>query len=192
MTQSKRIAVTGGIGSGKSTLCEILRKRGYAVFSCDEIAAELWREDGFLRALALRFPACCRGEKIDRALLSAHVFSDAEARAALDALTHPAIMERLLKRMDGAVSFAEVPLLYEGGYERLFSGVIALRRADRARIDAVCARDGLTEEEVQSRMRAQMDAAALAEKGCFLLENDGTIADLEQKTEAALAYFGVI
>ncbi len=193
MTQNKKIAVTGGIGSGKTALCNILREWGYPVFSCDEFTAELWRDEDFLRALADAFPDCRVGEKIDKGRLTERVFSDGAARKTLENMTQPAIMERLMANMrPHPVAFGEVPLLYESGYEGQFDGVIALRRAEAGRIAAVQRRSGLSEEEIRARMRSQIDASTLPGRGCYLIENDGSLADLERGARDALRHFGIL
>lgn len=177
MKQSK-IAVTGGIGSGKSTVLALLEKHGYRTVSCDGIYAQLCTEQPFLAGLARLFPTAVKNGTLDRAALSHIVFSDKEAREKLDSYTHPLIMERLLARMEG-VCFAEVPLLFEGGYERLFDGTIAVLRDKRARIEAVKRRSGLSEEEIALRMDSQFGYERLPE-GCRILRNDGTVEDLER------------
>lgn len=188
MTQNRKIAITGGIGSGKSAFSRILRDRGLPVFSCDEINAELFHDEGYLAALALRFPDCVKGGVPDKAALSARVFSDPAARAALEAIAHPVIMRRLSERMSAfPVSFAEVPLLYEGGFEGMFDAVIALRRDAEARLRAVRERDGLSEEEILRRMSRQIDARSLGERDCILIENIGDLSELKEKALAALA-----
>ena len=193
MTQSKKIAVTGGIGSGKSALCAILRGYGYAVFSCDEISARLWTDAAYLKRLAENFPDCLTDGAIDKGKLTRKVFSDTEARRRLDKIAHPAIMERLLGEMSAhSVSFGEVPLLFEEGLEGLFDGVIALRRPEKQRISSVRARDGLSEEEIRARMAVQLDAAELGGRDCFLIENDGTPQTLEQGAAEALRHFRII
>ncbi len=193
MMQSKKIAVTGGIGSGKSALCAILRGYGYAVFSCDEISARLWTDAAYLRRLAENFPDCCENGAIDKGKLTRKVFSDGAARRRLDEIAHPAIMERLLGEMSAhPVSFGEVPLLFEEHLEGLFDGVIALRRPMEQRIASVRLRDGLGEEEIKARMAAQLDAAKLDGKDCFLIENDGTPQSLEEGASAALHHFGIL
>ncbi len=182
MTQNKKIAVTGGIGSGKSEFCRILKHKGYPVFSCDEISDELWQSEDYTAGLKELFPACKTKREI-----ATFVFRNEAALARLNAYAHPRIMEELLRRMEGEICFAEVPLLFEGGYESLFDGVIALIRPAEARIAAVQARDGLGREEIVARMQKQFDPAALAQKNCILIENDGDLTTLAQKADEAIA-----
>ncbi len=180
MTQSKKIALTGGIGSGKSVALALLGKWGYPVFSCDEIYAELCGDEEFLRGLSALFPFAVRENALDRAALSAVIFSDGEARKKLDAYTHPRIMRRLLAQMEAyPLSFAEVPLLFEGGYEGLFDGVIVLQRDKAARIAAVMKRSGLSEAETSARIDSQFRYEQLP-ADCFVLPNNGSKEELSQ------------
>ena len=187
MTPNK-IAVTGGLGSGKSEFCGILREMGYPVFSCDEINRELWKDPSYLSELAGLFPDCLTDGLPDKAKLSRKVFSDERARARLNALSQPRIMQELIGRMNGfpTTVFAEVPLLFEGGYEKLFDAVIALRRDRETRISAVSKRDGLTRTDALARIQRQFDPDKLEEKQCLIVENDGDRAALKQKAELIL------
>lgn len=192
MKQSKKFAVTGGIGSGKSALINILKELGYPVFSCDEIYAELRREEGYLEKLSKEFDECVKDGHFDFTLLSRLVFSSKEARDRLNALSHPLIMERLLKSMEGhEVAFAEVPLLFEGGYETLFDDVIAVVRREDERIAAVCRRDRLSKEEVRSRIAAQTDERTYRAKGAYIVVNDGSLIHLKKKAEDLLKALGL-
>ena len=141
-----KIAITGGIGSGKSAVCRILKERGYPVFSCDEINRTLLSEKSYLDGLCALFPACVKDGKLNKAALSALVFSDKEALRTLNAYAHPRISERLRRDMDGArkTCFAEVPLLFESGMTKQFDCAIVVLRNKEERIRAVVARDGLT------------------------------------------------
>lgn len=193
MTQNKKFAITGGIGSGKSAFAEILREKGYPVFSCDEIYARLREEPQFLDALKEAFPDCVKQDVLDRATLSARVFSDRAALDKLNALTHPPIMRRLFALMEReTVSFAEVPLLFEGGYETQFDGVIALVRNESARIKTVMKRDRLSEKDVRARIANQFDERLLGEKTCVVVENDGSLSDLKKNAERVLQALGVV
>ncbi len=183
MKQNKKIAVTGGIGSGKTLFCNILKSLGYDVFSCDDIYADLLQEEAYLSLLIKNFPECFPDGKFNKKILSERIFKNREDKKTLESLAHPLILQRLLKKMeDKEIVFAEVPLLFEGGYEELFDCVIALVRNKEDRIEAVKKRSRLTEAEILSRMENQIDPALLFDKNCIIVENNGTVEELKEKT----------
>ena len=183
----KKIAVTGGIGSGKSMVCSILREKGYPVFSCDGIYREMQTDPVYLGAMEKIFPGVTAGGVLDRKKLSAVVFRDGAALAKLNALSHPAIMRRLYERMAAyPVAFAEVPLLFESGRQGDFDGVIVVYRPQRERIDAVRARDGLSEEEILLRMKNQADYEKIIREGHTVIYNDGDLSSLRHKVASAV------
>lgn len=183
MKQNKKIAVTGGIGSGKTLFCNILKSLGYEVFSCDDIYADLLQEEAYLSLLIKNFPECFPDGKFNKKILSERIFKNREDKKTLESLAHPLILQRLLKKMeDKEIVFAEVPLLFEGGYEELFDCVIALVRNKEDRIEAVKKRSRLTETEILNRMENQIDPALLFDKNCIIVENNGTVEELKEKT----------
>lgn len=181
-----RIAVTGGIGSGKSTVCTLIAELGYPVFSCDGIYADLVRDRKFVAGLAAEF-----GDKIvssdgslDRKKLAEEVFGDAEKLERLNAITHPAIFKEMFSRSAGkGLCFFEVPLLFEGGYQSYFDGVVVVLRRKEERIAEVMRRDGLSRKEVERRMAKQFDYDNGSFDGCTVIENDGDICRLRRKVE---------
>lgn len=179
MKRNKKIAVAGGIGSGKSELIGYLKRKGYPVYSCDEIYREISASQEFLCGLKRLFPDCVTDGGLDRKRLSEVVFSDPVQLEKLNSFTHPLIMERLLEEMEGnsGLVFAEVPLLFEGGFSGLFDGIIVVIRGRESRLAAVMERDGLSEEEVLSRMANQKEEDFLRRSGAFVIENDGTLAE---------------
>ena len=183
-----KFAITGGIGSGKSAFCRILKERGYPVFSCDAINRILLQDKDYLRGLLERFPSCAAAEGIDKKALSALVFSDRDALEALNAYAHPRIYTRLQEQMDAAKKpcFAEVPLLFESGMPALFDGVIVILRGREERIRSIVRRDGLTPEQAEARIRKQFDYDSPLPPGCFVLLNDGDEQALEKKADALL------
>ena len=191
MTQSKKIyAVTGGIGCGKTAVSEIIRRSGYPVFSCDEIYSQILKDKNFVAELEGLFGGVtCADGSLDRAALSAKVFSDGDNLKKLNAVAHPAIMDELFRRARESSSpsvFCEVPLLFENGFERLFDGVVVVIRPEAERIRAVMARSGLTEEQVRARMAAQCNYAAIPLDGCIVVSNDGGIEELTAKVKKIL------
>lgn len=184
--QSKKIAITGGIGSGKSAVSQIIQNAGYPVFSCDKIYADLSFDPEYLEKLKKLFPDCVKDGKLLRNALSEKVFSDKKSLETLNALSHPLIMARLEKEMEKfPLAFAEVPLLFEGGYEAQFDEVIVVMRALRLRIESVKARDHLTENEIVSRINRQFNYENLPEN-CLVIENNGTLFDLQESTQKIL------
>lgn len=190
MKQSdKKIAITGGIGSGKSTVSELIRGCGYPVFSCDEIYSQLLADRHFVDKLANVFGSGIqRGDgSLDRSALSAVVFRDGEKLKKLNNITHPAIFEKMFALAEGkGTSFFEVPLLFEGGYGKLFDGVIVVLRDREKRIEAVERRDGLTREQVVARMRNQYDYDSADFSGCHVIHNDGDLKNLSEQVHKTL------
>lgn len=187
MKQKTKIAVTGGIGSGKTAVLGMLAKMGYPVFSCDEISRALWKEETYLYALAELFPTCTEEGKIVKSKLSALVFSEEAERKRLEAFSHPLIMAELMREMEQyPVCFAEVPLLFEGGFQALFDGVIVVVREREKRIASVVERDNITAEEVKRRIASQWTDDMREREGVVVLPNDGTEADLEENLKIAL------
>ncbi len=178
-TNVKKIALTGGIGSGKSYALQVLKDAGFFVVSCDEVYFDLFESAAFKRKLKKLFPSAVKGVfklTADRKIISQIVFSDKTKLKALNDLTHPLILKECLKRTDGcgkAVAVIEVPLLFEGGYQNLFDGVIVLMRDKAERVASVMARSNLTETEVLARISNQIDYDALDKTPYTVVINDG-------------------
>jgi len=189
MTQSKiKIAVTGGIGSGKSAVCKIIGECGYKVFSCDKIYADLLTEKDFLvklkNELGEEYFSC---GKLDRKKLSAAVFSDENLLKKLNGLTHPAIIEKALSLMDGYnLSFCEVPLLFENAFEKFFDGVIVVLRDKEERVRAVSKRDNISENNVLLRINRQYNYDIDDFAKYYVIHNSGNLDDLTAKTAQIL------
>lgn len=175
----KRIAITGGIGSGKSTVRNLIKDRGFPAFSCDEIYAELINDRQYIEKITAMFPEVVQNGEIDKKCLSKIVFADATARKRLEDVAHPLIMQKLLhlidKKTHGLV-FAEVPLLFEGGYQNLFDAIIVVVRDKEERIASVQQRDSVSRAEVLSRMNAQVSYDDVVNKikeniPVYILEN---------------------
>ncbi len=192
---SKKIAVTGGIGSGKSLLLQYVKEKGYPVFSCDEIYRELIRTSEYAQKLSSVFPDACVDGRVDKAKLAAIVFNDEEKRRMLNALAHPLIMERLLKNMQtaqGKTVFAEVPLLFEGNYEELFDECIVVLRKLEERERAIRLRDNCTLEEARLRIQAQFDYDSdiaqkqFEKKNVTVIKNENTQRQFYEKIDEYL------
>lgn len=186
MKQSKKIAVTGGIGSGKSTVMKILAGKGYPIFSCDEIYSQLTSDSDFLNILRHSFGDILNSDgTLDRKKLSEIVFNNPAKLAELDKITHPAIYKEMFRMADeaGGICFCEVPLLFESGAESLFDGVIIVMRNEEQRIKSVTARDKLPEQDVKKRISNQFDYNSADFAMYYVIHNNGDLSELEWQTE---------
>ena len=186
MKQSKKIAVTGGIGSGKSTVMKIIAGKGYHIFSCDEIYSQLTSDSDFLNILRHSFGDILNSDgTLDRKKLSEIVFNNPAKLAELDKITHPAIYKEMFRMADeaGGICFCEVPLLFESGAESLFDGVIIVMRNEEQRIKSVTARDKLPEQDVKKRISNQFDYNSAVFAMYYVIHNNGDLSELEWQTE---------
>jgi len=177
------VAITGGIGAGKSEALAAFARHGAAVISSDDIVHALLREDEEVRAALLdRFGERILDEagQIDRAAIADVVFADREALAWLEALLHPRVSEEYLAWRDElarlpdppAVCATEVPLLYEAGSEDRFDVVVVITapeelRAQRASVPVADRQQRLIPDEEKAR------------RADFSYVNDGTLEELD-------------
>lgn len=185
------IAVTGGIGSGKTFFTEILKEKGFSVVSCDQIAREIFEYRFVKKKLKKLFPSAVSGKiflKVDRKKISDIVFVDKDALSRLNALTHPIIVDETIKRAKKLKSpvFVEVPLLFEGNYAHLFDKTVVVMRDKNARIESVVSRSNLSYLEVVSRMNNQVDYDSLDLSPYIVINNDGSRESLESQLYAML------
>ncbi len=186
----QKIAITGGIGSGKSTLVKLIQESGFAVHSCDEIYQTIIKSPLYVKEIKKIFPSAVRENSIDKNVLAQIVFDDNAARQKLNSIAHPLIMQELSKRMDesdGEMVFAEVPLLFEANLENAFDLIIVIMRMGAQRIQAVSFRDNSSIEQVRKRIHAQVDYQSKTMqkriKNCnaFIIDNNGDFEHLKEQ-----------
>jgi dephospho-CoA kinase len=185
------VAVTGGIGAGKTELLHAFERHGAAVISSDEIVHELLRDDPVVkRAVADHFGGRVldAGGDVDRAAVGAIVFDDREELRWLEELLHPRVIEKYLRWREElehlpdppAVCVTEVPLLYEVGGESRFDKVVVVTASPEVRISR---RIGpLREREV--RLLPEEEKMKRAD---FVYVNDGTLAELDRFVSGVVA-----
>lgn len=182
------IGLTGNIGSGKSTVARLLRAWGYPVLDADELAKRA--RENKKEELKRLFPEAFREGKLDTRALGQLVFSDPERLRLLEALLHPEIRRLLEEELRGLkgerVVFLEIPLLFEKGWEDRLDGVLVVTAPLELRLERVMARSGLSREEVLAREQAQMPEAEKARRADWILENRGSLEELEENLRAIL------
>ncbi|WP_334540474.1 dephospho-CoA kinase [Actinomyces sp. B33] len=187
------VAVTGGIGSGKSTVTRGLARAGAVVADADAIAREVV-EPGTegLAAVVERFGDSVLDARggLDRGRLADLVFSEAGARADLDAILHPLIAERAWTILDaapeGSLAVYDIPLLVETDSAALFDAVIVVDAPDDARIERLAAR-GVDRADARRRIGAQADRDQRLAIASIWIDNEGSIADLDALTGRIIA-----
>lgn len=184
-----RVGLTGGIGAGKSAVAAILGELGAFVVDTDAVAREVVapQSDGLL-AVARIWPQVVRNGVLDRAALADIVFNDAGARERLNALLHPHIRRIALERERRAGPQQPivhvVPLLFETGYDRLVDKSVVVVAPLEQRIARVVERDHSDEGRVRARMGAQLDPDVARRRADFVIENDGDLDHLRERTRA--------
>lgn len=156
-----KIGVTGGIGSGKSTVCELLRDRGVAVYDSDSRAKQLMAESEALREqLIAAFGAeCYNAEGLDRAFLASKVFGNEEALQQLNSIVHPAVradFQAWAERQQSPYVVLESAILFEAGFESEVDATLAVMAPMPMRLERTMARDGVDKESVMRRMEHQL------------------------------------
>nr|WP_043558442.1 dephospho-CoA kinase [Actinomyces israelii] len=178
------MGLTGGIGSGKSTVARLLAARGARVVDADAIAREVVEPGSpALAAVVSAFgtTVLTADGALDRAALAGRVFTDPGARGVLEAITLPCIAQTAAQRMEnagpGGVAVYDVPLLVERGMDDLFDCVVVVEAPLALRIARLEER-GLSREEAMSRMASQADDEERRRIADVLLLNNGTREDL--------------
>ena len=186
-----KVGITGGIGSGKSTVCRLFAQRGVAVYDSDAEAKRLMAESPELRAaVSARFVAeAYAGGALNRPYLAGKVFSDPAALADLNALVHPAVLVDFAawaERQEGSYVILESAILFDAGLEDSVDRTVAVLAPLELRLERTCRRDKCDPEAVRRRIAAQSDDDVLSEKADYTLVNifepdlEPTVAELDR------------
>jgi dephospho-CoA kinase len=183
VTRPVAVAITGGIGAGKSEALAAFARQGAATVSSDQIVHELLQRDEVRRVVVERFGNGVVGPdgNLDRGAIATIVFNDPEALAWLEQLLHPLVSAEYLTWRDQLaglpepprVCVTEVPLLYETGAEKRFDKVVAITASDELRR----ARSGMAVDEREQRLLPDEDKVSRAD---YAYDNRGSLADLER------------
>ncbi|MBI3779161.1 MAG: dephospho-CoA kinase [Gammaproteobacteria bacterium] len=184
-----RIGLTGGIGSGKSTVAALLTTRGVPVIDTDEIAHRLTEPgqaafDEIVRVFGEEI--LDSNHRIDRNRLRERVFENAAERQRLEAILHPRIREVIrekLAALHAPYCVVVVPLLIESGFTDLVDRVLVVDAPEAAQIQRTAARSGLTEPEIRKILSAQATRAQRLQKADDVIENNADRRHLEKEVE---------
>lgn len=190
----KRVALTGGIATGKSYVVRRLREAGVPVVDADVLAREaVAAGSAGLGAVAARFGAdiLTPSGDLDRPRLGEIVFRDAPARRDLEAIIHPIVRGRIADFFDRLppetpFAVADIPLLYEGGRESAFDIVIVVACNPATQLERVMTRDGLSRDAAERRIAAQLPIAEKVERADYVIHTDGAYVETDAQITVVL------
>lgn len=183
-----KVGITGGIGSGKSTVCAILAEFGVAVYDSDSRAKRLMNESDSLRErLIERFGnEVYSAEGLNRAYLAERVFGNTEELKALNAIVHPAVMDdfdRWASEQEGSYVVLESAILFEASLDKRVDVSVAVMAPKELRIERAMQRDGAQREQIVARMNNQISDEERVERAKYTIVNidiDNLKSDVEQ------------
>ncbi len=183
------VGVTGGIGSGKTTVTRLFEQRGVVVVDADVIARHtLERGSQALQAVRERYGevALQADGSLNRAWLRAHIFANPTEKQWLNQLTHPLIRAEIIKQLHAATSayvMLSAPLLIENGLQQLCQRVLVVDVDEATQLQRTAERDQVNPQQVQAIMQAQASRQQRLAHATEVLDNSGSSADLPPQVE---------
>ena len=185
-----KVGLTGGIGSGKSTVAKALQAKGITLVDADQIAREVVQPG----ELALKEVAEAFGNDIlladgnlDRTALKKRIFSDPLAKNQLEGILHPRIRQRILERIDSATDtayvVADIPLLVESNYPQYFDRVVVVDCPEETQLARVLSRDEMSKAQILSIMASQATRQDRKAAATDIIDNSGDLASLKMQIE---------
>ena len=172
-----RVGVTGGIGSGKSTVCELFAQQGVAVYDCDSEAKRLMAEDEAVRSAIVEAfgEEAYAGGELNRQFLAEKVFGSEEQLSKLNAIVHPAVREDFARwcadHSSEVYVMMESAILFDAGFESEVDLTLAVLAPRELRVMRVCNRNGMTPEQVEQRIAHQMSDDELHARANYTMVN---------------------
>lgn len=185
-----KVAITGGIGSGKSYVCKLLQQRGINIYDCDQAAKRLIRTSPDIRRqlTMLIGPEAYLGEDgqggwiLNKAVVAQFLLGSEANAHAIDDIVHPAVFHDF---ETSGMQWLESAILYESGMDKLVNRVIVVTAPQDVRIQRVMQRDGISREKVLEWMSRQWSQDEIRQRADYEIINDGQ-ADLNEQIEQLL------
>jgi dephospho-CoA kinase len=192
----KLVGLTGGIGTGKSTVARMIRDLGVPVIDADLLAHQIVEKGQPAHAeIVAAWPEVVdSGGEIDRRRLASHVFAHPAARKRLEAITHPRIWQRVqeltdeLFRQGFRLAFLDAALLVETGLHRRLEGLVVVTAGEAQQVSRVMSREGCTPSQARARMRAQLPLEAKRRQATAIIDNSGDQAATRRQVEELLSH----
>ncbi len=181
-----KLGVTGGIGSGKSVVCDVLRLHNIPIFDADREAKKLNDTSPVIREKLINNfgPDLYRNNRLDRKKLAHLIFNNEENLRKTNAIIHPELAKHFNKwvnqREHHAVVAIDAAVLYEAGFQSLLDKTILVMAPREIRIERAAKRDRLSQEQITARANSQMNDEEKVKLADFIIRNDGRHSLLEQ------------
>ena len=188
-----RVALTGGIATGKSAVAARLAELGAVIIDADLLAREAVAPGTpGLAAVVARFgPQVLANDQLNRAALAEIIFADPAARADLEAIVHPAVRRRAAEleaeALPDAVVVHVIPLLVETGQSDTFDLCVVVDVDEQTQVDRLERRNGLTDADARARLQAQASREARLAAADVVIDNSGTVSQLREQVDALWA-----
>ena len=179
-----RIGITGGIGSGKTYVCQLLQQRGIPVYHCDDEAKRLMTESPLIRRRLTQLLGAdaYTPSGLNKPLIARYLFADQRHAERINRIVHPVVRQDFLQwteqQQDAPIVVQECALLFESGFQDTVDVTVEVYAPLHLRLQRAIQRDQATPEQIQARMTQQMDEEEKRQRADFCVLNDGT-ADLD-------------
>lgn len=167
-----RVAITGGIGSGKSYVCRILEQRGIKIYDCDRAAKRIMATSvAVMDALiALVGAEVYADDKLNKAVMAQYLLASDENARHVNGIVHPAVADDFLT---SGYQWMECAILFSSGFDRYVDRIVCVTAPREVRIERIMRRDGITRVKAQEWIDCQMPQEEVAQRSDFVIVNDG-------------------
>ncbi len=185
-----KVAVTGNIGSGKSSFCKLLEEMNYTVIKADETAKDLMANDPNIKSQIIKQfgSSAYTKEGLNKSYLAEKIFSNEDNLLRMNLIVHPAVVkkvEQLMKEslIKADIAFHEAALIYEADIEEMFDVVVLITADYKVRLKRKQQSDNYSEEEFAKRNSNQIPDDEKIKRADFVFENNGTLDELKTKAQ---------
>lgn len=171
-----KIGITGGIGSGKTYICNLLRERGYEVYNCDDEAKRIMLEDEEIISqikTLIGNDAYTPDGQLNKPVIANFIFSDKDNAAKVNGIVHPAVKKDFLRWAEGKqVAIMESAILFESGFDDVVDTTVLIWADARNRLKRAMTRDHATREQIEARMAAQISDDEARRKADYIFRHN--------------------
>ena len=186
-----RIGITGGIGSGKTYVCQLLQQRGIPIYHCDDEAKRLMTESPVIRRRITQLLGAdaYTPSGLNKPLIARYLFADQRHAERINRIVHPVVRQDFIQwtkqQQDAPIVVQECALLFESGFQDTVDVTVEVYAPLHLRLQRAVQRDQATPEQIQARMAQQMDEDEKRQRADFCILNDGT-TDLDAQLDQLL------